>query len=121
VAEKISEMSKIKNSPVCSVDLLGPTRPNHIRTPGNTQRGAQNNRDRHYKLNDLTTPLELAFSIQDPCGETAIELAREVLKLITDRDDIMSKILLVELHKLNLKYPRYPNNVQLFEYSKEEL
>lgn len=55
----------------------------------------------------LITPLELALNIQDPCGLTAINLAREVLKLITDReDDGICQSLIHEMQKLNSKYTR---------------
>ena len=53
------------------------------------------------------TPLELAFTIQDPCGNTAITLACEVLKLISDReDDGICQSLIHEIQDLNSKYTR---------------
>lgn len=50
--------------------------------------------------------LEVAFIIQDPCGESDIELARQVLQLITNRDDVTVAALLPELRYLNMKYPK---------------
>lgn len=54
------------------------------------------------------TPLELAFIIQDPCGDAAIDLARETLKLIYNRDDTLCKTLTDELRQLNSRYQRNP-------------
>jgi hypothetical protein len=52
-------------------------------------------------------PLDLAFTIQDPCGDAAITLAREVLTLITNReDDSICQALIHEIQALNLKYRR---------------
>ena len=52
-------------------------------------------------------PLDLAFTIQDPCGNTAIALAREVLKLISNReDDSICQSLIHEIQRLNKLYPR---------------
>ena len=53
-----------------------------------------------------TTPLDLAFVIQDPCGNTAIVLAREVLRLISNRDDDICQSLIHEIQRLNKLYPR---------------
>jgi hypothetical protein len=55
----------------------------------------------------LIIPLDLAFTIQDPCGNTAITLAREVLKLISNReDDSICQSLIHEIQHLNKLYPR---------------
>lgn len=52
-------------------------------------------------------PLDLAFTIQDPCGNTAIVLAREVLKLISNReDDSICQSLIHEIQRINKLYPR---------------
>ena len=52
-------------------------------------------------------PLDLAFTIQDPCGNTAIALAREVLRLISNReDDSICQSLIHEIQRLNKLYPR---------------
>ena len=52
-------------------------------------------------------PLDLAFTIQDPCGNTAITLAREVLRLISNReDDSICQSLIHEIQRLNKLYPR---------------
>ena len=52
-------------------------------------------------------PLDLAFTIQDPCGNTAIALAREVLTLISNReDDSICQSLIHEIQRLNKLYPR---------------
>lgn len=51
--------------------------------------------------------VELAFTIQDPCGNTAIVLAREVLRLISNReDDGICQSLIHEIQQLNKLYPR---------------
>lgn len=44
--------------------------------------------------------------IQDPCGDRAIILANEVLKLVTNRDDTMCSILTDEIRQLNKRYQR---------------
>lgn len=49
--------------------------------------------------------LEVALAVQDPCGERAIELAREVLRLIHDRDDVTCLALASEMRALGEKYP----------------
>jgi len=52
-------------------------------------------------------PLDLAFIIQDPCGNTAITLAREILNLIRNReDDGICQSLIHEMQRLNKLYPR---------------
>ncbi len=50
--------------------------------------------------------LELAFVVQDPAGEQAIALAREVLRVIHDRDDATCVALASEMRVLLGKYPR---------------
>ena len=55
----------------------------------------------------VADPLELAFFIQDPCGEVQIRLATALLALIADRDDTECLALLGEVHALALKYPRF--------------
>lgn len=50
-------------------------------------------------------PLELAFLIDDPVGDLQLQLAREVLKLIANRDDVACAAILPELRFLNRKYP----------------
>lgn len=52
-------------------------------------------------------PLDLAFTIQDPCDNTAIALAREILTLIRNReDDNICQSLIHEIQRLNKLYPR---------------
>lgn len=53
--------------------------------------------------------VELAFVIQDPCGETATQLAAQVLGLIRDRDDVTCLALISEVKCLRGKYPH--NNI----------
>jgi hypothetical protein len=48
--------------------------------------------------------VELAFIAQDPAGEYALALAREVLILIRNRDDADCLALASELRALRLKY-----------------
>lgn len=50
--------------------------------------------------------IELAFVIQDPCGECAVTLAREILRLISDRDDATVIALLGEVRALQFKFRR---------------
>ncbi len=52
--------------------------------------------------------VELAFVIQDPAGEAAVTLAREILRLIDDRDDATAIALISEIRVLSGKYPRRP-------------
>jgi hypothetical protein len=64
-------------------------------------------RNKNDKLFFHCHPLDLAFTIQDPCGNTAITLAREVLKLISNRkDDGVCQSLIHDIQALNLKYRR---------------
>lgn len=51
--------------------------------------------------------LELAFIVQDPCGEQATRLAAAVLNLIRDRDDVACLALLSEVKYLQGKYPQH--------------
>lgn len=54
---------------------------------------------------DSDTILALAQLIQDPYGNTAINLAREVLKLISDREnDRICQLLIQDMQILNIKY-----------------
>lgn len=50
--------------------------------------------------------LEVAFIAQDPAGERALELAREVVRLIRDRDDCECVAIAHELRALSFKYSR---------------
>jgi len=50
--------------------------------------------------------LELAFLIEDPASNGGCVLAREVLRLIRDRDEAECFALASELRALQLKYPR---------------
>jgi hypothetical protein len=57
------------------------------------------------RIERTITPIELAFTIQDPCGTTAIELAREVLKLISNQEDkTVCENMLADICKLNSIY-----------------
>jgi hypothetical protein len=52
-------------------------------------------------------PIDLAFVIQDPCGEAALNLAVAVLELVRGReDDIQCRALMIEVRCLANKYPR---------------
>ncbi len=50
--------------------------------------------------------LEVAFIVQDPAGDRALDLAREVVALIRDRDDVTCSALASELRILRAKYTR---------------
>lgn len=50
--------------------------------------------------------LELGLLVQDPAGDRAIELAREVLRLIRNRDDADCVALASEVRFLQGKYRR---------------
>lgn len=50
--------------------------------------------------------LELAFVVEDPCGEPAITLARETIRLIAGRNEVTVLALISELRALQFKYPR---------------
>lgn len=63
---------------------------------------------RHKRLrltSEQAQVLELAFLIQDPCGEEATRLAAAVLGLIRDRDDVSCLALISEVKYLQAKYP----------------
>lgn len=49
--------------------------------------------------------LELALRVQDPAGDRALEVAREVLRLVRDRDDATCVALASEFRVLYGKYP----------------
>lgn len=50
--------------------------------------------------------LEIAFYVQDPCGEPQLRLATAMLALIADRSDADCVALCSEIRALALKYPR---------------
>jgi hypothetical protein len=64
------------------------------------------------------TPLELAFVIDDPCGQEQIALARTVLELISNRPDHAQCIAIrSELRALHFKYPRLSPEPTLIDAS----
>lgn len=50
--------------------------------------------------------VELAFVIEDPCGEPAVTLARELIALIAARDEVTVIALIGEVRALQLKFFR---------------
>lgn len=50
--------------------------------------------------------IDLAFVIEDPCGEAAITLAREIIRLIANRDEVTVIALLGEVRALQFKFWR---------------
>lgn len=50
--------------------------------------------------------IELAFIIENPCGDNAITLAREIISLIASRDEVTVSALIGEMRALKCKFLR---------------
>lgn len=90
----------------------GRSRPHHIADPTCKQHGYCEWTDSPKQTRSVTLhpheaqAIELAFVIEDPCREEAVTLAREIIRLIADRDEATIIALLGEVRTLQFKFWR---------------